>query len=329
MNLLVTGGNGFIGSNFIAYMLKNDFKFDLVINLDKMTYAGQGENLKHMGLDNDKRYQFVFGDICDARNLQKNVFDKFLITHIVNFAAESHVDRSIESGLPFIQTNVLGTATLLELVKNNKILKKFIQVGTDEVYGSLSFNDESSCEEDPTSPRSPYSASKESADKIALSYFITHGVPVNVTRSSNNYGPYQFPEKLIPLFVTNLMRGKKVPLYGDGKNIRDWLHVEDNCRAIRDVLFFGNTGEIYNVGGGNEFSNKDITNLILYEFGFGEEMIEGVADRKGHDLRYALNCDKIKHHVGWVPSRIGLVQGLKETIDWYKKNEDWWGALKK
>jgi len=324
MKLLITGGCGFIGSNFIKYLSeKTDFK---IINLDlgEGHYAGKGKNLEHMGLN--KNYSFVQGDISNYKFVEQ-IFKKNNIDAVVNFAAESHVDRSINNDYPFMKANLDGARVLLNIAKNHWGLEKFVQVSTDEVYGSLSENAKSSEENDLLKPSSAYSASKAGAEQWALAVFRTFGLPVCVTRSSNNYGPYQHPEKLIPLFITNLIEGEKVPVYGTGENIRDWIHVEDNCKGIFKVLTDGKQGEIYNISGGNEKSNLEITKIILKELGFGEKMIEFVEDRKGHDLRYSLGCDKIKRELGWEP-KIDFADGIKQTIEWYKKNENWWKRLK-
>ena len=316
MNVLVTGGLGFIGSNFIRHML-NKYNYQ-IINLDKVTYCGNFENLKD--IENNKSYHFVKGDICDKQIVLKLAQEA---DAIINFAAESHVDRSIENADEFVKTDILGTYNLLEAAKTFKV-KKFIQISTDEVYGSTkkgSFN-----ESDNLQPNSPYSASKAGADLLVRSYIKTHNIPAIITRSSNNFGPYQYPEKLIPLFVTNLLEGKKVPLYGEGLNVRDWIYVLDNCEAIDFILHKGVDGEIYNIGGGSEKTNLEITKLILKEFGKNESRIEKVRDRKGHDFRYSLNCEKI-NKLGWKP-RFKFEKAIKETINWYKKNQEWWKKLK-
>lgn len=324
MRILVTGGCGFIGSNFIKYIFEKN-EGHRVLNLDKMTYAGKGKNLEHMGLDKNPNYLFVKGSVNNS-GLIKELLEEYFIDAVVNFAAESHVDRSIEDASLFIKTNFDGVQVLLDAARKHKI-EKFVQIGTDEVYGSLDENSPSSKEGDPINPRSPYSASKLSADVLALSYYYTHELPVCVTRSSNNYGAYQFPEKVIPLFITNLLKGKKVPLYGEGKNIREWIYVLDNCDAIFKVLENGKAGEIYNIGSGIEKTNFEMTKKILTEMGVGEEMIKPVEDRKAHDLRYSLNCEKIKRELNWKPKR-NFDDGIKETIKWYKENEVWWGTKK-
>lgn len=319
--LLVTGGAGFIGSNFVRYML-NKYKDYKIVNIDLLTYAGNIKSLDD--IKNNPNYLFVQGDIADNKLVDKIVSEN-KIDVIINFAAESHVDRSITNPNIFIKTNVLGTQNLLEIAKKYKI-EKFFQISTDEVYGSLGKTGFFT-EKTPLSPNSPYSASKASADLIVMAYHHTFGLPVNITRCSNNYGPYQFPEKLIPLFVTNLMEGKKVPLYGDGLNIRDWLFVEDHCSAIDTVLHKGKVGEIYNVGGNNEKTNKYITETVLKYLGKDEKSINYVADRLGHDRRYAIDATKIKEELGWQP-KYKFEQAIEKTIDWYLNNKEWWKPLK-
>ncbi|MEA3494394.1 MAG: dTDP-glucose 4,6-dehydratase [Candidatus Margulisiibacteriota bacterium] len=320
MKLLVTGGAGFIGSNFIRFIL-NKYPEDHVINFDKLTYAGNLDNLKD--IEDNVRYKFYKGDISDPIAVEKAIglFDQ--VDAIVNFAAESHVDRSILSAGAFVQTDVYGTYILLEAVKKHKI-KKYLHISTDEVYGSIekgSFTEESNL-----SPNSPYAASKAGGDLIVRSYFKTHGLPVVITRSSNNYGPYQYPEKVMPLFITNLIQGKKIPLYGDGKNVRDWLYVDDNCAGVDTVLRKGKIGEIYNIGGESERQNIVITKMILKELGKGEEMIEPVKDRPGHDRRYSIDCSKTKK-LGWKP-KMAFEDGMKKTIEWYKEHREWWEKIK-
>jgi dTDP-glucose 4,6-dehydratase len=313
MRLLVTGGAGFIGNNFIRYIL-NKYKDYFIINLDKLTYAGCLDNLKDV--QNNPRYKFVHGDICDPVVVKKLMKSCDVV---VNFAAESHVDRSIKDPSSFIKTNFTGVYNLLEIAKKSNI-KKFIQISTDEVYGSIlsgSFKEDS-----PLNPSSPYSASKASADLLALSYYTTFKLPVLITRSSNNFGPYQYPEKIIPLFTTNALQGKSLPVYGTGKNIRDWIYVEDNCRGIDLVLHKGKIGEIYNIGGGNEKSNIEITNLILKYLNKPKSLITFVKDRLGHDFRYSLNCDKIKK-LGFKP-KYDFETALRRTIEWYINNKSWW-----
>jgi len=319
MKLLITGGLGFIGSNFIRYIL-NKYKDYEVINLDKMTYAGNPENLRD--IESDGRYRFARGDICD-KELVNDLVSKEKPDAIINFAAETHVDRSILDPDAFIKTDIFGTHNLLEAVRNYGI-KKYIQISTDEVYGSIEkglFTEESNLK-----PNSPYSASKAGADLLVRAYFKTYGLPILITRSSNNYGPYQYPEKLIPLFVTNLIEGKKVPLYGDGLNVRDWLYVLDNCSGIDTVLHKGEIGEVYNIGADNEKTNKEITELILKELGKDESWIEYVKDRPGHDRRYALDSAKLKK-LGWKP-KYNFETAMQETINWYKNNLDWWKKIK-
>jgi dTDP-glucose 4,6-dehydratase len=317
IKLLITGGSGFIGSNFIRYIF-NKYEDYSVVNLDKLTYAGNLDNLKD--IEKNKNYKFIRGDICD-KNIVKNAMDG--CDAIINFAAETHVDRSIGGPNDFIRTDVLGTHVLLNQAKENNI-KKFIQVSTDEVYGSTEKG--SFKETDALHPSSPYSASKAGADLIVCSYWKTYNMPVIITRSSNNFGSYQYPEKLIPLFITNLIEGKKVPVYGDGLNIRDWIYVLDNCEAIDFILHKGALGQIYNIGAGNEKTNIEITKLILAELGKDESFIEYVKDRAGHDRRYALNCQKL-NKLGWKP-RFKFEEALKETIDWYKENKWWWEKMK-
>ena len=317
--ILITGGMGFIGSNFIRLMLEK-FPDNKFINFDKLTYAGNPENLQE--IEGRANYQFIKGDICDARMVDA-VMKKS--DSVVHFAAESHVDRSIEGSNEFIPTNVFGTDVLLNSALKYGV-EKFIMISTDEVYGDIPPG-EFSKEKDRLVPRNPYAASKAGAELLAHSYYETHGLPVIITRSSNNYGPYQFPEKLIPLFITNILQGKKVPLYGDGLNIRDWIYVEDNCKAIARILEKGKLGDIYNIGGDNERSNIDITNALLSALGKDDSMIEYVEDRKGHDRRYAMDSSKIKNELGWEPETIFSV-GIRKTIEWYKENPEWWRTLK-
>ena len=318
MKILITGGCGFIGSNFIHYSLKKHPE-DSLVNLDNLSYAGNLDNLKDV--ENSPNYHFIKGDICD-----KNVVEEAMrnCKVVINFAAESHVDRSIKEAKPFIQTNVYGTFTLLEAAKKQKI-SRFIQIGTDEVYGSVKHG--SFSEDSPLKPSSPYSASKAASDLLCLAYYKTYNLPIIITRSSNNFGPYQYPEKLIPLFITNLMENKKVPLYGRGKNIRNWLYVEDNCKAIDLILMKGKIGETYNIGGRNERTNFALTEIILKSMGKGKEMIEFVKDRPGHDFRYSLNTGKIRK-LGW-KQEVKFEEGLSKTIRWYQKNDAWWKKIKK
>jgi len=316
MKILVTGGCGFIGCNFIRYMIK---KPDTeIVNLDTLSYAGMGNNLKDV--ENNQKYSFMRGNITDRETVSKAMrgCDK-----VVHFAAESHVDRSLEDVSPFIKTNVSGTYVLLDEARKQDI-NKFVMISTDEVYGQIEKG--SFKESDVLNPRNPYSASKAAAERFAYSFFATYGLPVVITRSSNNFGPYQFPEKIIPLFITNLLRGKSVPLYGDGKNVRDWIHVTDNCDAINVCMSTGKDGEVYNIGGGNEITNIKLTEMILNGLGMGKEMIEFIKDRPGHDLRYSLNCNKIKDQLGWNPKH-DFETALKETIRWYMENEAWWKPL--
>ncbi|MES5895304.1 dTDP-glucose 4,6-dehydratase [Bacillus cereus group sp. RP43] len=321
MNILVTGGAGFIGSNFIHYMLKN-YETYKIINYDALTYSGNLNNVKP--IQENPNYSFVKGKIQNGELLE-HVVKECDVQVIVNFAAESHVDRSIENPIPFYDTNVIGTVTLLELVKKYSHIK-FVQVSTDEVYGSLGKTGRFT-EETPLAPNSPYSSSKASSDMIALSYYETYQLPVVVTRCSNNYGPYQYPEKLIPLMVTNALEGKKLPLYGDGLNVRDWLHVTDHCSAIDTVLHKGCVGEVYNIGGNNEKTNVDVVEQIIKLLGKTKKDIEFVTDRLGHDRRYAIDAQKMKNEFEWEP-KYTFEQGLKETVEWYKNNVDWWKPLK-
>lgn len=317
MRLLITGGAGFIGSNFIRLILSKYPDYHIT-NLDKLTYAGNLENLKD--IKGNKNYKFVKGDICDARIVNKLMKNAEAVVH---FAAETHVDRSIMDAGAFIQTDVYGTFILLNEARKRSI-KKFIHISTDEVYGSI--EDGSFTEESPLNPTNPYSASKAGADRLAYSYFKTFGVPVCIVRSSNNFGPYQHPEKFIPLFITNSIEGKRLPLYGDGKNKRDWIYVEDNCEAIRLILHKGKNGEVYNVGGGNEFENIYIAKLILKQLNNPETLINFVKDRLCHDRRYSLDNSKIKR-LGFIP-KYKFDDALKETIKWYLKNTKWWQRIK-
>lgn len=320
MKILVTGGSGFIGSNFIKYML-NEHPDDAIINLDKLTYAGNPDNLKDA--ENNPNYSFVRGDICD-QNLVDRLMQEQQIDHIAHFAAETHVDRSITDGSAFVRTNLLGTYTLLDSALRHGI-DRFIHISTDEVYGSViegSFK-----ETDILNPSSLYSSSKAGSDLLAQSYYITHNLPVIITRCTNNFGPYQYPEKLIPLFITNLLGDMKVPVYGTGQNVRDWIYVLDHCRrAIDFILRHGEAGEIYNIGGGAERTNLEITEKILEILGKDGSMIEYVKDRPGHDFRYSLDCSKLKD-LGWVPE-YNFEDALEKTIRWYIGNEWWWRKLK-
>jgi dTDP-glucose 4,6-dehydratase len=320
MRVLVTGGAGFIGSNFVRRIIDGSLPgISHVTVLDRLTYAGTLSNLEMLPVGS---FEFVQGDIGN-----RTLVDGLTKKHdaIVNFAAESHVDRSITGARDFIETNVLGTQNLLDSSLRNDV-KTFVQVSTDEVYGTIS--EGSWTEEFPLLPNSPYSASKASADLVARAYHRTFGLDVRTTRCSNNYGPHQFPEKLIPLFVTNLIDAKKVPLYGKGLNVRDWLHVDDHCRGIHAVLTKGRAGNIYNIGGGRELTNRELTELILEKMGQSESSIEYVSDRLGHDLRYSVSHEKISRELGYQP-QITFEEGIEETIDWYKRNESWWRPLKK
>lgn len=317
--ILVTGGAGFIGSNFIRHLL-NKYPDYEIVNLDKLTYAGNLENLRD--IEEKPNYRFIKGDICDEKVVDSVV--KEGVNTILNFAAESHVDRSILGPESFIKTDIYGTYTLLEAVRKYKI-ERMVQISTDECYGSIEKG--SFKETDPLNPSSPYAASKASADLLCLSYFTTYKLPVIITRSSNNYGPYQFPEKLIPLFITNALENKPLPLYGDGLNVRDWLYVLDNCQAIDLILHKGEIGEIYNVGADNERTNIEITKTILKILGKSEDLIKKVKDRPGHDRRYSLNSTKIRE-LGWKPE-YNFGKALREMVDWYRDNESWWRKLKK
>jgi len=319
--LLITGGAGFIGSNFIHYIARKYPEYR-IINLDKLTYAGNLENLRD--IENNPNYNFIKGDIAD-RKLVGEIFNSKKIDAIINFAAESHVDRSIEDPGVFIKTDIYGTYVLLEAARkyNSKI---FLQISTDEVYGSI--EDGSFKEDDPLKPNSPYSASKAGAEMIARSFFKTFGTPIITTRTTNNFGPYQYPEKIIPLFVTNLIDNIKVPLYGDGMNVRDWIYVDDNCGALDLVLHKGAVGGIYNIGAGNEKPNIWITKKIIEILGKSEDMIEPVTDRPGHDRRYSVDCSKIKNEFGW-NTQYDFEEALEKTVQWYMGNEHWWRPLKK
>ena len=317
LTLLVTGGAGFIGSNFIHYMLSN-YPRCKIINLDKLTYAGNLDNLKDV--EKDPRYEFVQGDIRD-REIVRNTFKR--VQGVVHLAAETHVDRSILDAGEFVLTDVYGTFVLLEALKNSDV-EFFIHVSTDEVYGSKDkgyFK-----EDDPLCPSSPYAASKAGADRLAYAYWVTYGLPVNILRPSNNFGPYQYPEKFIPLFVTNALDGKSLPLYGKGKNVRDWLYVEDNCWAIDLVMRRGKVGAAYNVGANNEVKNITIAERIVDLLGKPKNLIKFVPDRLGHDMRYALNCQKI-HALGW-KSETNFEEALASTVRWYQENIDWWQKIK-
>lgn len=319
-NVLVTGGAGFIGSNFINYILDERDDYN-IINLDKLTYAGNLENLVFS--ESKKNYHFVKGDITNAE-LVNYLFQKFDIKYVINFAAESHVDRSILGSEVFFRSNVLGTNVLLEASRKFEV-KKFLQVSTDEVYGSLD-SEGLFTEETPLHPNSPYSASKASADMMALSFHHTYGLPVLITRCSNNYGPYQFPEKLIPLMIINTLNSKKLPVYGDGMNVRDWIYVIDHNRAVEAVFENGKEGEVYNIGASTEMPNIEIVKLILNELGKTEDMIEYVKDRPGHDRRYAIDSTKIEVELGWNP-KFNFVDAVSQTIKWYLDNKQWWKRI--
>lgn len=316
-SILVTGGAGFIGSNFVRYMLNKYDRYNIMV-LDALTYAGNRENLKD--LEGDSRYRFVKGDIRDAKIVREIMRQ---VDTVVNFAAETHVDRSIHEAGSFIDTDIKGTFVLLEAAKEFGI-ERFLHISTDEVYGSIDSG--SFCETNLLEPNSPYSSSKAGGDLLVRSYFVTYGVPALITRSSNNYGPYQYPEKLIPLFVTNAIDDQPLPLYGDGKNVRDWIYVEDNCSGIDVVLHKGQLGQFYNIGGGNERENVFITDFILDYLGKPKSLIQPIKDRPGHDRRYSIDTTKVKS-LGWKPA-YDLENGLKKTIDWYINNEKWWRHIK-
>ncbi|UOE61888.1 dTDP-glucose 4,6-dehydratase [Priestia filamentosa] len=322
MNILVTGGAGFIGSNFIHYMIET-YPAYFIVNYDALTYAGNLDNLKE--IHHHEHYTFIKGDINNGE-LFDTVVKEHEIEVIVNFAAESHVDRSITEPGVFIKSNVLGTQTLLDIAKENGI-KKYVQISTDEVYGSLGETGYFT-EETPLAPNSPYAASKAGADMLVSAYYKTYGLNVNITRCSNNYGPYQFPEKLIPLMITNAMEGERLPIYGDGKNVRDWLHVRDHCMAIDLVIHKGVAGEVYNIGGGNEKTNNEIVHFIVEKLGVSRELIHFVEDRLGHDRRYAIDATKVERELGWEPTYT-FEKGMDETIRWYVENEKWWRKIKK
>ena len=327
MKLLFTGGAGFIGSNFIRYWLKNH-PDDRIVNLDALTYAGNLDSLKD--IEADPNYKFVKGDICDAALVSEAVKG---IDIIVHFAAESHVDRSIKNSADFVHTNVEGTRVLLEAARiesqsaDRRSNIRFHHISTDEVFGALALGAPKFSEKTPYDPRSPYSASKAGSDHLVRAYYHTYGLPITISNCSNNYGPFANPEKMIPLFITNLMEGKKVPVYGAGANIRDWIHVDDHNRGVDFIIRKGKIGETYCLGGNAEKTNLEITKLILGLMGKGEEMIEYVPDRLGHDLRYAIDFSKAKAELGWEPL-ISFADGLRSTLEWYKNNEAWWKKLK-
>ena len=316
MKQFITGGAGFIGSNYVRYILNNTD--DEVTVFDALTYAGNLSTMRDV--ENNSRYKFVKGNICDSAAVSDAMKGHDAVVH---FAAESHVDRSINGSEDFIHTNCFGTNTVIDTARKLEV-SRVLHIGTDEVYGSVEVG--SSLETDPLEPRSPYSASKAGSDLIALAYYHTHGTPVVVTRCTNNFGPYQYPEKAIPLFTTNLLDGKKIPLYGDGLNERDWLFVDDQCSGVHLVLTKGTLGEIYNIGAGNETTNRVLVNKLLEAFGVGEEMVQYVEDRKGHDRRYSVNIDKITK-LGWKKERT-LDEALAETVQWYRDNRWWWEPLK-
>ena len=324
MKIIVTGGAGFIGANFIYYMMDRHPDYEIVC-IDKLTYAGNLSTLRKAF--EKKKFSFYKIDICDKKKIYK-VFKKEKPDIVINFAAESHVDRSIENPQIFLETNILGTAVLMDACRKYNI-KRYHQVSTDEVYGDLPLNrpDLLFTENSPIRTSSPYSASKASADLLVMSYYRTYGFPATISRCSNNYGPYQYPEKLIPLVIENTLENKKIPVYGKGENVRDWLYVEDHCSAIDKIIHDGKIGEIYNIGGHNEMKNIDIVKVILNKLNKKEELIDFVKDRKGHDLRYAIDPAKIHKELGWLPAT-KFSTGIEKTIDWYLKNEDWLKSLK-
>lgn len=318
MKILVTGGAGFIGSNFTRMVLEKKPEWSVTV-LDKLTYAGRRENLAD--LESSSRFHFIKGDICRRETVSEAMAGCDIV---VNFAAETHVDRSIQDSSSFVDTDIEGVRVLLEVFRevNRKL---FLQISTDEVYGSV--EEGRSRESDPLAPRSPYAASKAGGELLAMSYWTTYGVPVVVTRASNNYGPYQYPEKLIPLFVTNAMDGEQLPLYGDGLNRRDWLYVEDHCRALLRILELAKPGSVYNIGAGQELSNREVTHAILKATGGDTELIRFVEDRPGHDRRYALDVGLVEKEIGWRPET-DFSEGLAKTVEWYRLNRDWWETIK-
>ena len=318
MRLLVTGGAGFIGSNFTRMALKNKPDWEVTV-LDKLTYAGRRENLED--LETDPRFTFVLGDICDEKAVSQAMEG---CDTVVNFAAETHVDRSIDDASSFVRTDIEGVRVLLEEFRKEK-RQLFLQISTDEVYGSVEQGN--SLETDQLAPRSPYAASKAGGELLAMSYWTTYGVPVTVTRASNNYGPFQYPEKLIPLFITNAMTGEPLPLYGDGLNRRDWLFVEDNCNALIMVVEKSEPGRVYNIGAGQEYNNREVTSSILEITGADKSLVRYIEDRPGHDRRYALNVSLIEKEIGWKAST-GFGEGLRKTVDWYSRNSVWWQKVK-
>ncbi|NYH80922.1 dTDP-glucose 4,6-dehydratase [Actinopolyspora biskrensis] len=323
MNILVTGGAGFIGSNYVRKLFQGEYpSFDGagVTVLDKLSYAGNRKNLAPV--EGSDRFHFVRGDICDPAVVRSAMRDADVV---VNFAAESHVDNSIKGSKGFVETNVLGTQNLLQEALRAEV-DKFVHVSTDEVYGSAESG--SWTEEEPLDPRSPYSASKASSDLMVMAFNRTYGLPACITRCSNNYGPYQFPEKVVPLFITNLLEGVPVPLYGDGTNVRDWLHVDDHCAGVQLVAESGRPGEVYNIGGGTELSNRELTERLLEALGEDRSMITRVPDRLGHDWRYSVDSGKIRGELGYCP-RVSFSEGLSETVRWYRENQEWWAPLKR
>jgi dTDP-glucose 4,6-dehydratase len=324
MRLLVTGGCGFVGSNFIRYVLEH-YQPEMITNVDALTYAGSLASTADFSSEFGDRYEFLHADIANSEAIEK-VLANHSYFAVVNFAAESHVDRSISSPENFVHTNILGTSSLLDAARRHGV-KRFVQVSTDEVYGSLGeagrFTEQSRL-----NPSSPYSASKAAADLLALAAHKTFGQDVVVTRCSNNYGPYQFPEKLIPLMILQALAGRALPLYGDGLNVRDWIHVEDHCSAVFDVLMQGRTGEIYNVGADSERRNLDLVRTILSHLGKSEDLIQFVADRPGHDRRYAIDSTKLRTELGWKPLH-DFEKGLAETVEWYRQNESWWREVRR
>ena len=320
MKFLVTGGAGFIGSNFIHYLLET-YSDDTVINFDALTYAGNLANVSRW--EHDQRYTFVYGDICDESRVREAMKDVDVVVH---FAAESHVDRSIENPSAFVKTNVFGTNVLLNSAREHKV-KRFHHVSTDEVFGALGISDGAFSEKTPYAPNSPYSASKAGSDHLVRAYGETYGLPISISHCSNNYGPMHYPEKLIPLAITNVLEGKKVPVYGKGDQIRDWLYVKDHCRALDMIVREGKNGEIYCIGGGNQPTNREIVEKILALLGKDESMIDFVKDRAGHDFRYEIDFSKISRELGWQPL-VSLEEGLEKTVTWYKENMSWWKPLK-
>jgi dTDP-glucose 4,6-dehydratase len=320
VKILVTGGCGFIGSNFVRYLLRRTDDAQ-VVNLDALTYAGNPANLAD--LEGDPRYSFVQGDICD-RSFVESVMTSG-IDAVVHMAAESHVDRSILEASAFVRTNVMGTQVLLDAARDTRV-RRFVHVSTDEVYGSLGAEGHFT-EDNPLAPNSPYAASKAAADLLVRAYVQTYGLPAIITRASNNYGPYQFPEKAIPLFLTNALEGRELPVYGDGQHVREWLFVEDNCEGLCRVLQDGRVGEVYNIGGGQECTNLELARLIVHAVGASEALIRFVKDRPGHDRRYSLSSEKMTRELGWKP-RVVLAEGLAHTVAWYRAHESWWRKLK-